>query len=165
MASEFPEHSVEEKNEDDLFDEQIPKGKTLCEADEDPDQQQKTPGGPSQERAAGDMRSAPKKRKEHEKVDLSTVFQCSPGRSRNRQNLKEMVAERKKIAKEQNAATKRIKVETQRQKQKRLIDKASRLSNEELLEVFRQRQENQEVRSSRGKAEAKATAKAKAAAM
>ena len=66
----------------------------------------------------------------------------------------------KKIQKEQNAATKRIRAESQRQK--RLIDKASRLNNEELMEVFRQRHENQEARTSRGRPKAKGKAKAKA---
>ena len=47
--------------------------------------------------------------------------------------------------------------------EKRLIEKASRLNNEEPLEVFRQRHENQEARIERGKAKAKGKAKPKAA--
>ena len=69
--------------------------------------------------------------------------------------MKELQAERSRIKKQQNETTKKIRLEAQRQK--RLVDKASRLSNEELLEVFSQRRGNREV----FRAKAKATANAK----
>ena len=69
--------------------------------------------------------------------------------------MKELQAERQRIKTQQNETSKKIRLEEQRQK--RLVDKASRLSNEELLEVFSQRRENQEV--FRAKAKAKANAK------
>jgi len=43
---------------------------------------------------------------------------------------------------EQRAASKKHKLAVQRQK--RLLDKASSISNEDLLEIFNQRRENQE---------------------
>ena len=54
-----------------------------------------------------------------------------------------MQEERKKIQKMHNAASKKNKAESQRQK--RLIEKASKLNNEDLLEIFRQRQERQQT--------------------
>ena len=80
--------------------------------------------------------------------------------SRNRQHMKELQAERHRIKKQQKETTKKIRLEEQRQK--RLVDKASRLSNEELLEVFSQRRENQEVFRAKAKAKAKAKKEAEA---
>ena len=103
-----------------------------------------------------------KKRKEADAaagVDLSAMYQATPGGSKNRGTMKELMAERKKIQKEQNAKTKQIRMETQRQR--RLIEKANRLSNNDLLEMFRQRHENQEAAKAKAKAKSKAKAKAK----
>ena len=74
--------------------------------------------------------------------------------------MKELQAERHQIKKQQKETTKKIRLEEQRQK--RLVDKASRLSNEELLEVFSQRRENQEVFRAKAKAKAKAKKEAEA---
>ena len=46
------------------------------------------------------------------------------------------------------------------QRQKRLVDKASKLNNEDLLEIFRQRHENQAKAQAKAKAKVKAKAKA-----
>ena len=73
--------------------------------------------------------------------------------SKNRLHMKELQAERHRIKKQQKETSKKIRLEEQRQK--RLVDKASRLSNEELLEVFSQRRENQEVFRAKAKAKAK----------
>ena len=74
--------------------------------------------------------------------------------------MKELQVERHRIKKQQKETTKKIRLEEQRQK--RLVDKASRLSNEELLEVFSQRRENQEVFRAKAKAKAKAKKEAEA---
>ena len=74
--------------------------------------------------------------------------------------MKELQAERHRIKKQQQETTKKIRLEEQRQK--RLVDKASRLSSEELLEVFSQRRENQEVFRAKAKAKAKAKKEAEA---
>ena len=116
---------------------------------------------PTAASSAGKPGPESKKRgRQSEKVDLSAVYQSEPEGSKNRRILKELVADRKKIQKEQNQASKKVKVEAQRQK--RLVEKASRLSNEDLLEIFRQRHENQEQFKGKAKAKAKAKAKGKA---
>ena len=51
--------------------------------------------------------------------------------------------------KEQELASKKIRLETRHQK--RLVEKASKLSNEDLLEIFRQRGESNKVQKSKGK--------------
>ena len=68
--------------------------------------------------------------------------------------MRELLAERKRIQRECNIATKRVRAENQRQK--RLLEKANKLSNEDILEVFRQRHENQEAAKVKAKAKAKA---------
>ena len=105
---------------------------------------------------------AQKKRKENNAAaaaSLAAIYEATPGKSQNRQIIKDLQAERKKIVKEKNQMASKVRAETQRQK--RLIDKASRLSNEDLLEIFRQRHELKEAKE---KAAAKAKAKAKSAA-
>ena len=87
-------------------------------------------------------------------MDLSAIYEATPGGSKNRSAMKELQTERQKIQKDHNAASKRIRLEGQRQK--RLIEKASRLSNEDLLEIFRQRHENQEAAKGKAKAKGKA---------
>ena len=68
--------------------------------------------------------------------------------------MKELQIERKRIQKEQHQKSKQIRMEAQRQK--RLLEKANRLSNNDLLEIFRQRQENQEAAKAKAKPKAKA---------
>ena len=85
-------------------------------------------------------KESPKKRKQAGSVDLSAAVSSSSSQgSKHRQTMKDLQAERNRIKKEHHEANKKIRIETQRQK--RLIDKACRLSNEELLEVFSQRRE------------------------
>ena len=91
-------------------------------------------------------------------VDLCEIYGATPGSSKNKVAMKELIAERKKIQKEQAQASKRIRLESQRQK--RLVDKASKLNNEDLLEIFRQRHENQAKVQAKAKAKVKAKAKA-----
>ena len=103
--------------------------------------------------------SGSKKRKQS--VDLVAMGGTTlQQRSKNRHNMKELQAEMQRIKKQQKETTKKIRLEEQRQK--RLVDKASRLSNEELLEVFSQRRENQEVFRAKAKAKAKAKKEAEA---
>ena len=71
--------------------------------------------------------------------------------------MKELKEIRKTIKAEHSKATNQVRLETQRQK--RLVEKASRLSNEDLLEVFHQRHENQAAYKAKCKAKAKAKAK------
>ena len=92
-------------------------------------------------------------------ASLAAIYEATPGKSQNRAIIKDLQAERKKIVKEKNQMTAKVRAEAQRQK--RLIDKASKLSNEDLLEIFRQRHELKEAKE---KAAAKAKAKAKSAA-
>ena len=117
---------------------------------------------PSQAIAAsgepGTSAARKKKRKEADAaaaVDLGSIYEATPGKSKNKTVMQELIAERKKIQKEQKAATKRIKVEAQRQK--RLIEKASKLNNEDLLEIFRQRHDKQEAEKAKAKSSAKET--------
>ena len=103
--------------------------------------------------------SGSKKRKQS--VDLVSIGDSPLQQgSKNRQHMKELQAERHQIKKQQKETSKKIRLEEQRQK--RLVDKASRLSNEELLEVFSQRRENQEVFRAKAKAKAKAKKEAEA---
>ena len=103
--------------------------------------------------------SGSKKRKQS--VDLLSMG-ASPLQqgSKNRQHMKELQAERHQIKKQQKETSKKIRLEEQRQK--RLVEKASRLSNEEVLEVFSHRRENQEVFSVKAKAKANAKKEAEA---
>ena len=86
-------------------------------------------------------------------VDLSVIAKATPGGSSHRGAMKELLAERKKLQKEHKAATKKIRLEAQRQK--RLIEKASKLNNEDLMEIFKQRHENQEAFKAAAKSAAK----------
>ena len=111
---------------------------------------------PQDSTAASDEPStSPGSKKRKQSVDL-VAMGGSPLQqgSKNRQHMKELQEERHQIKKQQKETTKKIHLEEQRQK--RLVDKASRLSNEELLEVFSQRRENQEVFRAKAKAKAKA---------
>jgi len=83
-----------------------------------------------------------KGKRKAEKIDLATALSGEPGKSRHRQSLKELKAEKERVQAEQRAASKKHKLAVQRQK--RLLDKASSISNEDLLEIFNQRRENQE---------------------
>ena len=73
--------------------------------------------------------------------------------------MKELKEEKDRVQAEQRAAAKKHKVAVQRQK--RLLDKASALSNEDLLEIFNQRRENQELVKEKEVAKAKAKSKGK----
>ena len=94
------------------------------------------------------------------KIDLATALSGEPAKSKHRQSLKELKEEKDRVQAEQRAAAKKHKVAVQRQK--RLLDKASSLSNEDLLEIFNQRRENQELVKKKEVEKAKAKAKAKA---
>ena len=96
-----------------------------------------------------------------EKIDLATALSGEPGKSKHRQSLKELKEEKERVQAEQWAASKKHKLAVQRQK--RLLDKASSMSNEDLLEIFNKRRENQEqCKKEVAKAKAKGKAKAKA---
>ena len=101
-----------------------------------------------------------KGKRKAEKIDLATALSGEPGKSRHRQSLKELKAEKERVQAEQRAASKKHKLAVQRQK--RLLDKASSISNEDLLEIFNQRRENQEQCKKKEVAKAKANSKAKA---
>ena len=94
-----------------------------------------------------------------EKIDLATALSGDPGKSTHRQSLKELKAEKERVQAEQRAASTKHKLAVQRQK--RLLDKASSLSNED-LDVFSQRRENQELCKNNEVAKATAKSKAKA---
>ena len=83
-----------------------------------------------------------KGKRKAEKIDLATALSGGPGKSKHRQSLKELKEEKERVQAEQRAASKKHKLAVQRQK--RLLDKASSISNEDLLEIFNQRRENQE---------------------
>ena len=99
--------------------------------------------------ASGETATTPtreQKRKRADKeaaADLTSIYQSTPGKSKNKCALKQLQEERKKIQKLHIAASKRIRLEAQRQK--RLLEKASKLNNEDLLEIFRQRHEKQQA--------------------
>lgn len=77
------------------------------------------------------------------KIDLATALSGEPAKSKHRQSLKELKEEKDRVQAEQRAAVKKLRLATQRQK--RLKEKANALSNEDLLEIFNQRRENQEL--------------------
>ena len=87
--------------------------------------------------------TAAKGKRKSAKIDLATALSGEPAKSKHRQSLKELKEEKDRVQAEQRAAAKKHKVAVQRQK--RLLDKASALSNEDLLEIFNQRRENQEM--------------------
>ena len=120
----------------------------------------KRPQEPSAVAADSPAAKAKQRKKEENAAaaaSLAAIYEATPGKSQNRQVIKDLQAERRKIEKEKNLMTKKVRAETQRQK--RLIDKANKLSNEDLLEIFRQRHE---VKEAKEKAVAKAKVKAKA---
>jgi hypothetical protein len=120
------------------------------------------PPQPKDSTAASDEpATSPGSKKRKQSVDL-VAMGGSPLQqgSKNRQHMKELQAERHRIKKQQKETSKKIRLEEQRQK--RLVDKASRLSNDELLEVFSQRRENQEVFRASAKAKAKGKKEAEA---
>ena len=94
-------------------------------------------------------------------IDLTRIYTSTPGGSKNRGAMKELILERKMVQKAHAQATKKIRAEAQRQK--RLLEWANKLSNEDLLEVFRQRHENQEAANVKATVKAKATAAASTA--
>ena len=104
--------------------------------------------------------TAAKGKRKSAKIDLATALSGEPAKSKHRQSLKELKEEKDRVQAEQRAAAKKHKVAVQRQK--RLLDKASSLSNEDLLEIFNQRRENQEMVKKKEVEKAKAKAKAKA---
>ena len=104
--------------------------------------------------------TAAKGKRKAAKIDLATALSGEPAKSKHRQSLKELKEEKDRVQAEQRAAAKKHKVAVQRQK--RLLDKASSLSNEDLLEIFNQRRENQEMVKKKEVEKAKAKAKAKA---
>ena len=93
--------------------------------------------------------------------ELAVLYEKTRGKSKNKEGMKELLEARKKIEKEHKAASKKIKAEAQRQK--RLLQKANNLSNEDLLEIFRQRNENRERVLAKAKASAQEAAKSSAA--
>ena len=103
--------------------------------------------------------TAGKGKRKSAKIDLATALSGEPAKSKHRQSLKELKEEKDRVQAEQRAAAKKHKVAVQRQK--RLLDKASALSNEDLLEIFNQRRENQEMVKKKEVDKAKAKAKAK----
>ena len=97
--------------------------------------------------------TAAKGKRKSAKIDLATALSGEPAKSKHRQSLKELKEEKDRVQAEQRAAAKKHKVAVQRQK--RLLDKASALSNEDLLEIFNQRRENQEMVKKKGSGEGK----------
>ena len=75
--------------------------------------------------------------------------------------MKELLLERKMVQKAHQQASKKVRAEAQRQK--RLLEKANKLSNEDLLEGFRQRHENLEAAKVKAKAKAKGASAASTA--
>ena len=143
--------------------------------DSDSDQQTVQPGvastGPAAPATAADASgevqpqadantTAAKGKRKSAKIDLATALSGEPAKSKHRQSLKELKEEKDRVQAEQRAAAKKHKVAVQRQK--RLLDKASALSNEDLLEIFNQRRENQEMVKKKEVEKAKAKAKGKA---
>ena len=104
--------------------------------------------------------TAAKGKRKSAKIDLATALSGEPAKSKHRQSLKEPKEEKDRVQAEQRAADKKHRLDVQRQK--RLLDKASALSNEDLLEIFNQRRENQEMVKKKEVEKAKAKAKAKA---
>ena len=104
--------------------------------------------------------TAAKGKRKAAKIYLATALSGEPKKSKHRQSLKELKEEKERVQVEQRAAAKKLRLETQRQK--RLLDKASALSNEDLLEIFNQRRENQELVKKKEVEKAKAKAKGKA---
>ena len=104
--------------------------------------------------------TAAKGKRKAAKIDLATALSGEPAKSKHRQSLKELKEEKERVQVEQRAAAKKLRLATQRQK--RLLDKASALSNEDLLEIFNQRRENQELVKKKEVEKAKAKAKPKA---
>ena len=103
----------------------------------------------------------PKKRKGSKQscsIDWLNQEILSPSKPKNFMTIEELENVKKAKKKEQqeiNKATKAAK-----RKQKHLAEKASHLTNEELLEIVQQRRHKQQVKANKGKAKASAGKKA-----
>ena len=84
-------------------------------------------------------------------LDQSTL---SPSKPKNFMTIEELENAKKAKRKEQQEITKAAKAA--RRKQKHLAEKASHLTNEELLEIVQQRRHRQEEKAKKGKANASA---------
>ena len=88
-------------------------------------------------------------------LDQSTL---SPSKPKNFMTIEELENAKKQKRKEQLEITRAAKAA--RRKQKHLAEKASNLSNEELLEIVQQRRHRQQEKANKGKAKASAGKKA-----
>ena len=93
-------------------------------------------------------------------IDWSDQATFSPSKPKNFSTIGELEDSKKAKKKEQLVITKAAKAA--RRKQKQLAEKASHLTNEELLEIVQQRRHRQEEKAKKGKAKAKASAGKKA---
>ena len=109
------------------------------ESDQGEDQQPKTP-------TRGRKRPRP--------IDWLDQSTLSPSKPQNFLTIEELENAKKAKKKEQQEITKATKAA--RRKQKQLAEKASHLTNEDLLEIVQQRRHRQEEKAKKGKAKASA---------
>ena len=96
-----------------------------------------------------------KRRSQIDWLDQSTL---SPSKPKNFMTIEELENAKKAKKKEQMEITKAAKAA--KRKQKALADKASHLTNEELLEIVQQRRHRQQEKATKGKAKESAEKKA-----
>ena len=110
--------------------------------------------------AVGEYQQPKKKRgvKRRCPIDWSDQSTLSPSKPKNFLTIEDLENAKKAKKKEQMEITKAAKAA--KRKQKALADKASHLTNEELLEIVQQRRHRQEEKAKKGKAKASAGKKA-----
>ena len=108
----------------------------------------------------GEYQQPKKKRQGKRKCPIDWLDQSilSPSKPKNFMTIDELENAKKAKKKEQMEITKAAKAA--KRKQKHLAEKASHLTNEELLEIVQQRRHRQTEKAKKGKANAKAGRKA-----
>ena len=137
----------------------------LASHSEDQDEENDTETGSGQPAAAaeadqGDDQQPKKKRQVKRRCPIDWLDQStfSPSKPKNFMTIEELENVKKAKKKEQMEITKAAKAA--KRKQKALADKASHLTNEELLEIVQQRRHRQQEKANKGKANASAGKKA-----
>ena len=142
-----------------------PDDENMASLSEEQDEEKDTETGSGQPTAAADSDQGedqpPKKKRQVKRrcqIDWLDQSTLSPSKPKNFMTIEDLENEKKAKKKEQMEITKAAKAA--KRKQKALADKASHLTNEELLEIVQQRRHRQQEKANKGTAKASATKKA-----
>jgi hypothetical protein len=137
----------------------------MASLSEEQEEEKDTETGSGQPTAAADSDQGedqqPKKKRQVKRrcqIDWLDQSTLSPSKPKNFMTIEDLENEKKAKKKEQMEITKAAKAA--KRKQKALADKASHLTNEELLEIVQQRRHRQQEKANKGTAKASATKKA-----